>query len=147
MKIQMLRLLAALSLAGGVAAWSGCGAKEKAEEAATPPADQAQAEGEAAPAEGEGHEESTTDTFVIDMSQPASPADYDAAVKKQDYTQATDVLLRMNAQNVQGADTLNRMRQLQDDVARAAASGDPKARQAAEMLRRLGRMPSAPSPQ
>jgi hypothetical protein len=142
MKKPCLRWLVCLLLtgllAGGV---MGCGSKEN-EEASAPPPAAAAAEGEA-PAEevASATEESTTDALAIDMSQPASPADYDSAVQQKDFVRAADVVLRMNAQSVQGANTLNRMRELQDEVARAAANGDPKARQAAEMLRRIGRMP------
>ncbi len=141
-----IRILAALSLAGATSALVGCSKTEEVAETPAPPAAAAPAEGEEAPAEEASSEESTTETFVVDMTQPASPADYDAAFKKRDFLKATDVVLRMDAQNVQGADTLNRMRELQDEIARAAASGDPKAKQAADMLRRIGRLPNASRP-
>lgn len=147
MKIHWVRWLAIAGLGVATLQFVGCGKSEPAEEAAAPAPAKAAAEGEEQPAEATAsEEESTTETFVVDMSQPATPADYDAAFKKQDYLRATDVVLRMDAQNVQGADTLNRMRELQDEVARAAANGDPKAKQAADMLRRIGRLPSASRP-
>jgi len=142
-------LPAGLLLVLAAALGSGCGKKESDEAAATPPAPatQASAEGEGAgEPDASAENESTTEAFVIDLSQPATPAEYDSAFKKHDYEKATAVALRMSAQNVPGADTLNRMRELQDQIARAAAEGDPKAKRAAEMLRRIGRLPTGPAP-
>ncbi len=148
MSIHWFRILVVVSLAGATASWVGCSKGEEVAETPAAPAAAAAApaEGEEPPAEEAASEESTTETFVVDMSQPATPADYDSAFKKRDFLKATDVVLRMDAQNVQGADTLNRMRELQDEIARAAASGDPKAKQAADMLRRIGRLPNSGRP-
>lgn len=89
-----------------------------------------------------GHEESTTDSFVIGGDgSPASPEQYDTAMRAQNYVQAADVILRMNAQGRQDGNEIDRMRQLQMEVANAMANGDPQAQRAAEMLRRIGRMP------
>lgn len=134
-------LLSAL-LGASLLLTGGCGQKE--EEAAavdeTPAVEETPAEETTADASAE---ESTTDSVVIevDSSLAATPQQYDQAMQAQDYVQAADVVLRMNAQNVQGANVIDRMRQLQDEVARAAYGGDPKAQQAAEMLRRIGRLP------
>lgn len=146
MKVHWMRWLAMVGLGIATASFVGCGKDAPVEEAAAPAPAMPAAEGEEQPAEEATSEESTTETFVVDMSEPATPADYDSAFKKQDFLRATDVVLRMDAQNVQGADTLNRMRELQDEVARAAANGDPKAKQAAEMLRRIGRLPTTGRP-
>jgi hypothetical protein len=120
----------------------GCGGSNEEEAWVEPPVEESTEMVEAESTDSE-EGESTTDTFVIqvDSSIPASPEQYDEAMRARNYTQAADVILRMNAQNVEGANTLDRMRQLQDEVARAAGSGDRQALQAAEMLRRIGRMP------
>lgn len=132
-------LLVAAMLAGSLVL-VGCGGSDEEEAWVEPPVDEST---ELVEAEATDEGESTTDTFVIqvDSSIPASPEQYDEAMRARNYTQAADVILRMNAQNVEGANTLDRMRQLQDEVARAAGSGDRQALQAAEMLRRIGRMP------
>ncbi|MBX3745531.1 MAG: hypothetical protein KF833_09510 [Verrucomicrobiae bacterium] len=89
-----------------------------------------------------GYEESTTDAFVIGGDgSPASPEQYESAMRAQNYVQAADVILRMNAQGRQDGNEIDRMRQLQMEVANAMANGDPQAQRAAEMLRRIGRMP------
>lgn len=119
---------------------AGCGKKDAEPEAAASKPAAAAAAPAAESAQGAG--ESTTDTFVVDATQQVTPADYDAAVKNKDYLRAADAVLRMNAQGNAGANSVSRMHELQDEVARAAANGDPKAAQAAAMLRRLGRMPS-----
>lgn len=120
---------------------TGCGKKEAAEpETAAKPAAEAPAEAAADTSAGGG--EGTTDSVVIDATQQVTPADYEAAVKGKDYVRAADAVLRLNAQGTSGGNSVSRMHELQDELARAAANGDPKAKQAAAMLRRIGRMPS-----
>jgi predicted small lipoprotein YifL len=138
---RTLRHLLALLLAATVASLAGCGQKEAEPEAAAATTTEAPASEAAAPAEDSG---STTDSIVLDATQQVTPADYEAAVKGKDYVRAADAILRMNAQNTAGANSVSRMHELQDEVARGVANGDPNAKRAAEMLRRIGRMPSQP---
>lgn len=146
MKTNPARWLAAGLLSAALATSVGCGGGSEEESA---PPEEAAVEMEPAPEAEAPAEESTTDVVVIeaDQSVAATPQEYDQAMQQQNYVQAADLILRMNAQGVQGANTIDRMRALQDEVARAAYSGDPKAQQAAEMLRRIGRLPPPPGGQ
>jgi hypothetical protein len=140
MKSEMSRWLVTGVLAGALGLFAGCGGGDDASDADSG----AMIEETAEPVEemAQSEEGSTTDSIVIDLSQPSSPAEYEAAFKQGDYVAATESVLRMSANNVEGANSVNRMRELQEQVARAAANGDPQARRAAELLRRVGRMPT-----
>ena len=138
----ILKWMAVSILVGTTAtAFVGCGKKDAEPEAATAKPAAEQPAAEASQSSGE----STTDAVVFDATQQVTAADYDKAVKGGDYVKATDALLRLNAQGASAANSVSRMHELQEEVARAAANGDPKAIQAAAMLRRIGRMPSAPA--
>lgn len=130
-----------LLLLAAATSFAGCGQKDAEPETAAAPA-AAPATETAAPAEDSSG--GTTDSIVLDATQQVTPADYEAAVKGKDYVRAADAILRMNAQNTAGANSVSRMHELQDEVARGVANGDPNAKRAAEMLRRIGRMPSQP---
>lgn len=125
-------------LGAALAMSSGCSREE--EPAYEEPAAELETDEEMADA---GYaEESTTDTFVLGGDgSPASPEEYDAAMRAQNYVQAVDVVLRMNAQGLPDGNEIDRMRQLQIEVAQGIANGDPQAQRAADMLRRIGRMP------
>lgn len=121
----------------------GCGAKEE-ETAAAPPPPTPPAE--AAPAQ----EESTTETAggsglaaTVDVGSTMKATD--AAIKHNDWVKATDGLLKLQMSgainnNPQAKmDAYQKMVELQQRVAEAAASGDAKAQQAAALLRQAGR--------
>lgn len=120
----------------------GCGSKEEESAAAPAPAPAAESAQAAAPAE-----ESTTESTV----QVFTPADIkasmtaaDSALKANDYEKATDALLKVQLSgalknNDQAKlDHYQRMVQLQQKIAEATISGDPKAQRAAALLRQAG---------
>lgn len=142
--VRSLALTAALLVSS--LAYTGCGAKEEeaaqAPVAEKPAADAAQASNQA--------EESTTESTV----QVFTPADIkasmtaaDSALKVNDYEKATDALLKVQLSgalknNDQAKlDHYQRMVQLQQKLAEAAASGDAKATRAAALLRQASGAP------
>lgn len=135
--LPQLRL--ALLLTAALTLTSACNKQDAEPEVATTPTTESTTE---PAAESNDDGAGTTDAIVLDATQQVTPADYEAAVKGKDYVRATDAVLRMNAQNTQGANSVSRMHELQDEIARGVAAGDPNAKRAAEMLRRLGRMPN-----
>lgn len=120
---------------------TGCGSKE--EETASAPAPRATAPAEeAAPAQ----EESTTETVggsglaaAVDVNSTLKAAD--SAMRQNDLIKATDALLKlqlsgaMNNNPQAKIDHYQRMIDLQQRVAEAAARGDEKAQRAADLMR------------
>ncbi len=127
-------LLAALTLVG-------CGSKEE-ETAAAPPPPPPPAEAEAAPVQEESTTESVSGSGLaaaVDVGSTMKAAD--TAMRNNDLVKATDSLLKLQmsgamANNPQAkVDHYQKMIELQQRVAEAAARGDAKAQQAAHLLR------------
>jgi pyruvate/2-oxoglutarate dehydrogenase complex dihydrolipoamide acyltransferase (E2) component len=133
----MKRFLSLL-LIGTVACLTGCGGGE--DEDAAAPAAEAAAETGAAAAETAAAE---TPPAELPPVAAGNAADVDAAMQQRDYVRAADLLIQQSLSRQPGEedDSMVRMRQLQVQMADAIASGDPRAIQAAELLRRVGRMP------
>ncbi len=142
--LKGMALLAAMALVS-----AGCGSKE-AEESAAAPAPEA-AEATEAPAEetasAENQDESTTESIVIQaMDVQETLTATDAAAKNKNWTGATENLLKLQLSGSMKSDAdswqYNRkMTVLQNQLLEAAEAGDPKAKQAIEMLRRSRRVP------
>lgn len=106
----------------------GCSKKEEA----AAPAPSAPANSVAAPVENNVQ----TGGAVID-AKPVL-AKIDSAYKAKDYDEAAEALLALQRQKLseqQALEARNRMIQFQRDLASAVASGDPKAKAAADKLR------------
>ncbi|MFN0068952.1 MAG: hypothetical protein ACKVYV_15100 [Limisphaerales bacterium] len=120
-----------------LAALVGCGGKDDAADAV---AAEAAPPGAEAPAADESAE-----TVVADLPPPSDgkAADFGTALEQRDYVRAADLIIQqsLSSQPGQADDSMVRMRELQMKLADAIAAGDPKAKQAAELLRRLGRPP------
>src|SRR6185503_6993272 len=122
---------------------SGCSKKETpAPEAAVPPPAPAPAAA-AAPAEAPPAPVATPGQIDVKSSFSQS----DQALKRKDYETAADALIRLQVARVpmteaQGFDRINRMRDLQKQIADAMMSGDPNAKRAAELLRRSAMIPA-----
>ncbi|HMO63852.1 MAG TPA: hypothetical protein PKE47_01255 [Verrucomicrobiota bacterium] len=122
-------------LAALVLALTACGGKE----------DSAEAMADYAPAAEETAEVAEAEAPAPDFAPAAevSPEQVNAAMQQRDYVRAADLLIQqsLTRQPGQEDDSMVRMRELQMQLADAVAAGDPKAKQAAELLRRLGRPP------
>jgi hypothetical protein len=138
MKVPVLFL--ALSL---ISVLSGCSKKEEpapeAAVAAPAPVPEAAAPAENTPA--------APVAPVGNVDVKSSFSQSDAALKKKDYETAADALIRLQVARVpmteaQGFDRINRMRDLQKQIADAMMSGDPNAKRAAELLRRSAMIPA-----
>ena len=126
-----LSLLLAATLAG-------CGKKEPAPPAASAPADSGSA---AQPAAGAAAAPTATAPIpAASADTTAALAASDAALKAREYDRAALAILAVQRQKQlteqQAQAAHNQMLRLQSDLANAIASGDPKAKAAAEILRR-----------
>jgi len=116
-----------------VVVFAGCSKKAEPAPAAVPPE-----AGNAAPAAAEtAHARPVSISSPTDTSAALSAAN--AALKSREYEQAARNLLAVQAQknlsDQQAAAAKEQMNQLQRSLAGAVASGDPKAKAAAELLR------------
>lgn len=131
MKINPLCWFAALALA-----LTACGGKDDSAEAMAETA---------APAAEETAEAAVAEAPTPDYAPAAevTPEQVNAAMQQRDYVRAADLLIQqsLTRQPGQEDDSMVRMRELQMQLADAVAAGDPRAKQAAELLRRLGRPP------
>ena len=132
--IRLMKFKLATVLLGGavlLAVLAGCG-KEKAQNPASP---KAAAESTATPTEA-------VPVPVAVAPAPAAPdarlIESDAAFKAREYEKAVEVLLaakRAKLSEQQAAAAAAQMRQFQSGLADAVASGDPRAKAAADKLR------------
>jgi len=126
-----LSLLLAATLAG-------CGKKEPAPPAAAAPADPGSAAQPAASAVAAPTASAPIPAASADTT--AALAASDAALKAREYDRAATAILAVQRQKQlteqQAQAAHNQMVRLQGDLANAIASGDPKAKAAAEILRR-----------
>jgi len=132
----VLTLLAALAV-GGSLVLIGCSKKE---ETSTPPAEPTAA----APAPGVADEKEPDRT--AGESAGTALAEARQAMQKSDYETAADLLLRAEAAPMteqQAFARIDQMRELSKRIADAAASGDPKAMRAAELMKRYQAMRTA----
>ena len=125
-----LSLLLAATLAG-------CGKKEPAPPAASAPADSGSA---AQPAASAAAPAASAPIPAASADTTAALAASDAALKAREYDRAAVAILAVQRQKQlteqQAQAAHNQMVRLQGDLANAIASGDPKAKAAAEILRR-----------
>lgn len=132
MKIHPFCWLAALVLA-----LTACGGKNDSADAMadTTPVAEAGEEADTAAAEAPAPD--------FDATAQVTPEQVNAAMEQRDFVRAADLLIQqsLTRQPGQEDDSMVRMRELQMQLADAVAAGDPKAKQAADLLRRLGRPP------
>lgn len=126
----------------------GCSKKEAATEtpaASAKPKSAADAAGQAQPAAETAAADAGADTGGGGGDFRSQWNSYDTAIKKKDYESAAGVLLKAQLSKApmtqqQGFDYINHMRELSKKIADAAASGDPNAQRAAEMMRQVQAM-------
>lgn len=122
--------------ATGMTLLAGCGNKEEPAPAAVP--DQPAQPAAAAPATAA--QQPTFSARPIPTDPQAALAASETARRAREYEEAAQALLAVQRQQrlteQQAAAARNQMIQLQADLAAGLASGDPKAKAAAELLRR-----------
>jgi len=131
-KTLFLRGFGLLSVAGALIV--GCGKKQaqsQTEAPIAPPTASAPATPAPSPALGAAVQNTLADAQLKEAQ---------VAQRAHDYQKATEALLALQQQkrlnDQQAAALASQMRQLQRDLAGAVAAGDPKAKAAADMLRR-----------
>lgn len=139
-RLQMTRLWAILiMLILGV----GCGKKDSAANASQSPV-QTEAPAAATPATAAGPTRPSPAELAAQQAMAEQARQAEAAARAREYEQAVDALLAMQREQArratlseqQAAQYWRQMQRLQADIAAAAASGDPRAKAAADRLRR-----------